>query len=126
MSRKKSTKLIGIDGLSPAERHHYRHYYNRAKKRQLAWKLSTTLFKQLIYGSCFYCGCQPKIRNIAGKYKVRLNGVDRVDSSLGYLVDNVVSCCRWCNNSKSVLSTREWLQHVAKVARHQKLIVGIS
>lgn len=41
---------------------------------------------------CFYCGIID-----AEKF----NGIDRVDSSVGYIFANCVSCCWNCNDLKS-------------------------
>lgn len=37
------------------------------------------------------------------------NGLDRVDSNLGYVAGNVVPCCRWCNQAKSSRPVGEFL-----------------
>jgi hypothetical protein len=49
------------------------------------------------------------------------NGVDRVENSLGYSVDNCVACCKICNWMKLTLSVDEFKAHVIKIARHMEL-----
>ena len=49
------------------------------------------------------------------KEKCFFNGVDRVNSNKGYILENCVSCCSWCNFSKSNRTVEEyknWLQWV--------------
>ena len=47
------------------------------------------------------------------------NGIDRVDSKLGYLPHNVVSCCRLCNQAKSNLDPQEFIALCRRIAeRH--------
>jgi hypothetical protein len=46
------------------------------------------------------------------------NGVDRVDSSKGYVKENVVPCCKWCNIAKGNKSAAEFKEHIFKMYRH--------
>lgn len=41
-------------------------------------------------------------------------GIDRVDSSKGYTVDNCVSCCRECNVSKGTMSLEAFLRKLSR------------
>lgn len=74
---------------------------------------------------CFYCGEPPKYgyhnkHSRSGKYDpwVR-NGIDRVDSSIGYRSDNVVTSCTQCNRMKNAYSQRDFLDKIMKIAgRH--------
>jgi hypothetical protein len=50
------------------------------------------------------------------------NGLDRIDSNLGYVRSNVVPCCAVCNYMKQELSLSEFLDQVAKIHNvHQRL-----
>jgi hypothetical protein len=44
--------------------------------------------------------------------------VDRLDSSCGYTLDNVVTCCTICNVAKSAMTVEEFKQWVLRVAMH--------
>jgi 5-methylcytosine-specific restriction endonuclease McrA len=65
-----------------------------APGRGLVWQLSdehaTTLFGQ----ACHYCHALP----------APLNGIDRKDNKIGYVVENVVPCCWPCNNQKKSMA----------------------
>ncbi len=70
-------------------------------------------FLEISQKDCTYCGIQPSTRfNYFTKAKESsikaieeglfiYNGLDRVDSNLPHLIDNVVSCCYLCNRSKN-------------------------
>ena len=48
------------------------------------------------------------------------NGIDRVDNSKGYTMDNVVSCCRICNVAKQKMTLQEYKDWVEKVYKKFK------
>jgi hypothetical protein len=44
--------------------------------------------------------------------KFTYNGIDRIDNSQGYIIDNVVPCCTKCNIAKgrqSIQEFKEWI-----------------
>ncbi len=84
-------------------------------RRDLLWSIADDTAQDLIIKDCHYCGCQSKaITKPNNKFcVVGLNGLDRIDSSLGYTVENCVPCCTNCNRAKAQMSLdafREWLQ----------------
>lgn len=95
----------------------YSNYRLVAKRRGLVFELSELEFQQITSKACTYCGLKPSQRKESvesfGPYIY--NGIDRVDSSIGYVPDNCVSCCKECNKAKSN-RTREafeaWLARV--------------
>ena len=58
---------------------------------------------------CHYCG---------GTLPETGKGIDRVDSSLGYVHGNVVPCCTSCNRAKNAMSLVEFKLWVLKVYQH--------
>ena len=48
----------------------------------------------------------------------RYNGIDRVDSSKGYLPNNVVACCTTCNRMKLDHSRNEFITHLKSIIAH--------
>lgn len=79
----------------------YSVYRIQASKRHLSFELTRDQFKEITKKNCFYCGDEPhqKIKNKNGDYIY--NGIDRVDNTKGYLIENVVPCCGICNKAKS-------------------------
>jgi len=43
------------------------------------------------------------------------NGIDRIDSSKGYTIDNCVSCCTECNYAKHEMSVDEYKSFIQRV-----------
>jgi len=61
-----------------------------------------------IYGMpCFYCGDE-----------VLTSGIDRVNSSKGYVLGNIVRCCQICNRAKNNLSVKDFLSHCRKIVEN--------
>ena len=86
----------------------YKSYLYRAEDKGLPFDLSIPEFEALLLLDCVYCG-EP----IA-------NGVDRIDSSLGYTHINSVPCCTKCNMMKHRYSCEDFLTHVVKIYNHIK------
>lgn len=83
------------------------------------FKLSLEEFCKIVNSKCHYCGSLPfTLRTTQSKSKSKLlNGIDRVDSSKGYTIDNVVPCCVHCNRAKmdrSLEDFRNWVKVVYK------------
>jgi hypothetical protein len=96
-------------------------FINRAKmnarKRKLVYSLDYDVVKCLIHSPCFYCGELPSSTLIleTTKEEMLYNGIDRIDSSLGYIKNNCVPCCKYCNRAKSDMSTEEFSLWIYKI-----------
>jgi hypothetical protein len=96
-------------------------YSVRAVKKDISFNIPKLKFEELVMKDCFYCGATPheamygRIRVDKTRAKVTYNGLDRVDNSRGYEVDNVVPCCRICNIMKAELSVQEFYVHIQKI-----------
>lgn len=93
------------------------YYRGHAKKWNRPFELTRQEFEELIRMPCHYCGVLWSNRHVPGDF--RYNGVDRIDSSLGYTVGNVVPCCVMCNLAKRNWSQARFLAWIKRVARHQ-------
>lgn len=82
----------------------YKTYGYGARSRGLSFDLTFEEFSEYWQQPCTYCGDD-----------VATIGLDRVDSSRGYSVDNVVPCCTTCNIMKSNLSVGHFLNHISKI-----------
>ncbi len=125
--RSKSCKQCAIPGVLATEesvRHSwFVHYFWGARTRNIEWNLLETDFNELVLSNCIYCGNSPTPRTIkkcSANYNkfVSFNGLDRVDSSLGYILGNVVPCCSTCNYAKRKMSKVEFLKWIEKVYLH--------
>jgi len=96
-------------------------YRRSATANQLPFSISEDRFFELIKLPCHYCGTEPyRIKYSARRhFHCYYNGLDRVDSSRGYVDDNVVPCCRDCNRGKMERSVDDFIAWVFKVNAHQ-------
>lgn len=80
-------------------------------------------FKELINSPCIYCGiiCENSFKDRETETVVKHNGVDRINSSLGYAKDNCVPCCGKCNRAKYTGTKEELLEHVRRIYEFNKL-----
>ncbi len=89
-------------------------YRRSARKRNLVFDLSDKELDALFSGNCFYCGSKPSsiYYKVTNNGPFIYNGIDRVDSTIGYVSGNVVSCCWRCNRAKSDMSFDEFMQWI--------------
>lgn len=101
----------------------YNIYKNGAKSRNLEFKLEKNEFIDIIGKNCTYCNTSPRQYSLGNScsYKLICNGVDRVDSNIGYLINNCVPCCSVCNVMKSNLSEEEFTNHIKQIHDFLKL-----
>lgn len=103
----------------------YNRYKKSAEYHDRSFDISFETFLQLTQQNCFYCGDPPNQlshtsnqRKFNGLYT--FNGLDRVDNSLGYTIDNVVTCCRACNIAKAQMTQQEYIDRCIKIANRHK------
>ena len=81
-----------------------------AKERGLSWELIDAQVQELSGQPCYYCGQLPS--NEVGHARMNgsytYNGLDRLDSSEGYVWGNVVPCCKVCNRAKGEMSLAQF------------------
>ena len=92
----------------------YRDYSYGSQQRGLDFELDKEFFRNLTIQKCTYCGREPyNVRYNQAKSEGYLySGIDRVDSSKGYLKDNVTSCCSICNRMKSNISSEDFINTI--------------
>jgi hypothetical protein len=98
----------------------FNHYIAGAGTRNISFTLTKEKFAELSQSPCYYCDGVPEAHIRKGRYNRELiyNGIDRLDSSKGYINDNVVPCCEKCNRMKNTLSKEDFLQHIQKIVKH--------
>ena len=96
----------------------FRAYKSSAKKRGYSFELTEKQFKELTQQDCFYCGAKPSnIYNFNGYFGEYIyNGIDRIDNNKGYVIDNVVPCCKRCNHAKNNLTLREFKNWIKRIS----------
>ena len=93
----------------------YKRYLHRGLTSNLNGEEALKLFKD----KCHYCG----IKN-SNKYIYKqphfshiffYNGIDRIDSSKGYIKGNILSCCKRCNVAKSDMKYDEFIELIKRI-----------
>lgn len=94
-------------------------------QRKPGWELSRQEALEIGRSNCIYCGSEPSneqafVRVSQGKkHRIKcgekFNGIDRIDSSIGYRKSNVVPCCIQCNKAKLDYPLKDFLSWVSRV-----------
>lgn len=98
----------------------YKHYQKSAQYRSLEFSLNLESFKEITSSNCSYCGKIPSSISVQKLQKSLAipyiyNGIDRIDSNLGYTIDNSVSCCAMCNKMKLDYTKEEFINKAIKI-----------
>lgn len=100
----------------------YRNSIRNAASRNHSFDLTFEEFDDLIQQNCVYCGAAPqtneqiiKERGNSREPLFYYNGIDRIDSSIGYCLSNCVPCCSKCNYMKRAYGREEFLSHIKTI-----------
>ena len=108
-------------------------YRKGARERSLEWSLTEEQFREIILSPCYYTGREPsqEAHSCQTRKRAKLglpplpggtflyNGIDRLDSSIGYTLDNCVAACGHANKSKLEMSHDEFIALCKEIAaRH--------
>lgn len=86
-------------------------------------------FKSIVKSPCFYCGDKgskiltDRLRSrgkmhLCSNEEIRINGIDRIDCSKGYIKGNCIPSCKTCNYAKNTNSIEDFRKWVKKVHNH--------
>lgn len=118
----------------------YNQYKRSAAYKKYVFALDKQQFTSLILDKCHYCGANPT--NLINPYyskrykRVRLNvtvceewidksfleynGIDRLDNEVGYIVQNCVTACSFCNYAKRERSYKEFITWLDDLVEFRK------
>lgn len=82
----------------------YSQYKRTAKNRKRKFELTKEDFMEYWQEPCVYCGSE-----------IQTIGLDRVDNNIGYIKENIVSCCEFCNRIKINMSADFFIEHCKKI-----------
>lgn len=88
----------------------FTNYKYHAKQKNINFSLSKDEFIKFLNDECFYCN------------KTRAFGIDKIDCTLGYTIDNCVACCGTCNNMKNSLDVNTFIMRCKYIAHVQNNI----
>lgn len=93
-----------------------------AGKRGIEFDIPFDMFIKLTSSNCHYCDSEPQnvCKNPRGNGDYTYNGLDRINNSKSYNVNNVVPCCLMCNGAKSNKSISEFYQWIKQLCKTQK------
>ena len=113
-------KFKGKCRLSPRQaaiNRFFSQYRTGARRKGFVFALSLSEFESLTLSDCYYCGSVPQniVHGWQGKGAYECNGIDRLDSDVGYVAGNCVPCCTMCNMAKRTTSVDEFRNWIARV-----------
>lgn len=90
-----------------------------AKRRKIDFNISESDWLQIAIKDCHYCGSPPS--NCISSYgSFKYNGLDRIDPSKAYNIDNVVPSCRICNRAKSDIPYDDFIEWLERILNRVK------
>jgi hypothetical protein len=110
-----------LAGEGSAFKHLWTELVQRCLRAEKALEVSPAQYKALIVRNCAYCDTPPlNMTKFRARDNFAYNGVDRVDNTRGYTPDNLVPCCKLCNQFKSKLSADAFIEHAEKIVAAAK------
>ena len=88
----------------------YSRFKYDAKKRDLLFELTKDELVKIVTNKCVYCNSSGD-----GHYGFGAGGIDRVDSSIGYVIKNCVPCCYSCNRMKLNYTKGDFINQCYKI-----------
>lgn len=88
-----------------------------ADYRSIPWELSYDDCKKIFSLQCYLCG-------VPGP-----SGIDRLDSTKGYIRGNVAPCCTECNLLKGSIHVAPFLRRIRQICKHtlaQGYFIGVD
>ena len=95
----------------------YVKYKNQALKKGHNFELTKEEFENLRALNCKYC-----IRSATTDHH---NGIDRVESNIGYILSNCIPCCRDCNMMKKSYSVNDFLNQCIKIVEKKHVFPDV-
>ncbi len=102
---KKSPKKTPVE--STITRQHNTYAYS-ARSRGFVFELTEKDTKEYMFSPCYWCLRAP-YRGTTRSGHIVFNGIDRLDSHVGYTLSNTVPCCWTCNDMKGTLGVEDFL-----------------
>ncbi|NCB97235.1 MAG: hypothetical protein EOM36_02595 [Bacteroidia bacterium] len=108
--------------LTQEERMFTKTIVERCKTHNIPYSITATDYITTAKKVCHYCGTPPVIKGAHmtrhAETPIPVNGIDRVNNTLGYTIENIVPCCSLCNSMKSTLSSESFLAHIKQIILH--------
>ncbi len=106
-----------------ADKNHWLNKYKRrARENGVEFTLTDEEFFEICSLNCFYCNAKPTHKSNGHKHVIRqeklylANGIDRVNSKIGYVPGNCVPCCKICNFMKTDKTMEMFINKVLEIS----------
>lgn len=89
----------------------------RSKKLNYISDIDIDEFIKISKSRCNYCGLEKSniLKDRIGNFYLKYNGIDRINSSKGYMKNNSVACCKYCNIAKNTMTVKEFISFIKRV-----------
>ena len=120
-------KCRGLVLRKSSEEITWKNQYSMLKGRQHAkekgFDITFEQFIEISKRNCYYCNSEPTKTKGHRSWSTYIltNGLDRIDSEVGYLYNNVVACCTYCNSAKREKSQEDFYLWIARLIKYQKI-----
>ena len=94
--------------------HKVKIYIKKAAIKNRIYSLTDAEALELFRNSCHYCGMYYSDKNDYGE-EFSMMGIDRIDNSIGYISDNVVTACRLCNRLKYTFGYDTFFRYIMNI-----------
>lgn len=93
-----------------------RNYKNNAKLKNRCMDLTDEQIISLCSQNCAYCN-RPinEIYQDDVLWDIKYNGIDRINSKIGYTMSNCVPCCSVCNTMKMDMTVEQFKTHIVSI-----------
>lgn len=88
------------------------------KRRDIETTLTLEDWIKLVSDCCYFCGQEPN-QPMHNSYLFNKNGIDRLNSDIGYHLDNCVTACKQCNYAKQSVPAADFLAWIERVHNYQ-------
>lgn len=92
----------------------YISYKSSANRRGINFDITQEEFNSFNNNNCHYCN--DMINGI---------GIDRLNNNIGYIIENCVPCCSYCNKMKLNLDINFFINQCNKIVNNYKDTVGV-
>jgi hypothetical protein len=96
-----------------AKTQRYCNYKYDASRRDIEFNLSKNEFSYLVLQKCIYCHSEGE-----GYYGMGAGGIDRINSTKDYNINNCVPCCSTCNIMKLNYTKESFLNKCLQITKH--------
>lgn len=87
------------------------------EKREKECTLTKEEYLELVQKACIYCNYYNNDE---------INGIDRLDNTKGYILENCATCCRFCNRMKHIFHPVFFIEKANLITKHQNNILEDS